>query len=108
MPLSSSSKPIVLEQHQNIAVEPETQNNTVQLLKYPQHCSVKFTGYFNNFEVTEYWILEQGQLSRAFTQNSLDQTQHNFDIKDPMQQNNFNHLLKNFSAKHLQQCLDLK
>ena len=49
---------IVLEQHKNIAVEPETKHNLARLIKQKDNCLIEFTGNFATGKATEYWLFK--------------------------------------------------
>ncbi|WP_257219900.1 hypothetical protein [Acinetobacter sp. YH12239] len=103
---SNHNAPIVLEQHKNITVQPETQHNIARLIKQKDNCLIEFTGNFETGKATEYWFFQGGQLISAHSNLDADveNKQTVFDIQDSVKQANFNALKNHFKAKNLQQC----
>ncbi|EZQ12208.1 hypothetical protein [Acinetobacter sp. Ver3] len=103
---SNPNTPIVLEQHKNIAVEPETQHNIARLIKQNDNCLIEFTGNFETGKATEYWFFQGEQLVSAHSNLDADveEKQTVFDIQDSTKQSNFNALKNHFNAQNLQQC----
>lgn len=103
---TNPNAPNVLEQHKNIAVEPETQHNIARLIKQSNNCLIEFTGNFANGKATEYWLFKNGELLSAFSQVEADTEQQRtvFDIQDPEKLKNFAALKNNFKAKNVEQC----
>lgn len=103
---SNPNAPIVLEQHKNIAVEPETQHNIARLIKQKDNCLIEFTGNFATGKATEYWFFQGEKLISAHSNLDADveNKQTVFDIQDSVKQTNFNALKNHFKAKNLQQC----
>lgn len=103
---SNSNTPIVLEQHKNLSVIPETKHNTARLIKQIDNCVIEFTGNFETGKATEYWIFKGEQLISAYSNINaeLENKQTVFDPQDPSKQQNLAVLKKNFSPAKLQQC----
>lgn len=103
---SNPNAPIVLEQHKNIAVEPETKHNLARLIKQKDNCLIEFTGKFQTGKATEYWIFKGDQLISAFSNVDADveNKQIVFDPKDPAKLENFTALKNHFKASNLKYC----
>lgn len=103
---TNPNAPIVLEQHKNIAVEPETKDNLARLIKQKENCLIEFTGNFATGKATEYWFFQGEKLISAHSNLDADveNKQTVFDIQDSVKQANFNALKNHFKAKNLQQC----
>jgi len=104
--LTNLNAPVLLEQHKNIAVEPETQHNLARLIKQKDNCLIEFTGNFATGKATEYWLFKNDQLISAFTRVDAQVEDQSivFDPKDPEKIKNFNALKNNFKASNLKQC----
>ena len=74
--------PVVLEQHKNISVEPETKHNLARLIKQKDNCLIEFTGNFATGKATEYWLFKNDQLISAFTKVDA-QVEHQSTVFDP-------------------------
>ena len=98
--------PVVLEQHKNISVEPETKHNLARLIKQKDNCLIEFTGNFATGKATEYWIFKNDQLISAFTKvdAQVEDQSTVFDPQDPEKIKNFHALKNNFKASNLKQC----
>ena len=103
---SNPNTPIVLEQHKNIAVEPETKHNLARLIKQKDNCLIEFTGNFATGKATEYWLFKNDQLISAFTKVDAQVEDQGtvFDPQDPEKIKNFHALKNNFKASNLKQC----
>lgn len=103
---TNPNAPIVLEQHKNIAVEPETQHNIARLIKQKDNCLIEFTGNFETGKATEYWFFQGEKLISAHSNLDayVEKKQTVFDIQDSTKQSNFNALKNHFKAQNLQQC----
>ena len=103
---TNPNTPIVLEQHKNIAVEPETKHNLARLIKQKDNCLIEFTGNFATGKATEYWIFKNDQLISAFTKvdAQVEDQSTVFDLQDLEKIKNFNALKNNFKASNLKQC----
>jgi len=98
---------VILEQHQNIQVEPSTQSNQARLIQQQDNCVIEFTGRFGtDQQATEYWIFKDNQLISAYTRvkTKLEKTETVFDINNTVQQENFSVLQKYFKATNLDKC----
>ena len=104
--LTNLNAPVLLEQHNNIAVEPETKHNLARLIKQKDNCLIEFTGNFATGKATEYWIFKNDQLNSAFTKvdAQVEDQSTVFDPQDPEKIKNFNALKNNFKASNLKQC----
>lgn len=98
--------PIVLEQHKNISVEPETKHNLARLIKQKDNCLIEFTGNFASGKATEYWLFKNDQLISAFSnvEADVENKQTVFDPKEAEKQANFATLKKNFKQNNLDKC----
>lgn len=98
--------PIVLEQHKNIAVEPETKHNLARLIKQKNNCVIEFTGNFETGKATEYWLFKGDQVISAFSniQTQVKTKQTVFDPNKAEKIANFQSLIKNFKSSNLEQC----
>lgn len=103
---TNPNTPIVLEQHKNIAVEPETKHNLARLIKQKDNCLIEFTGNFATGKATEYWLFKNDQLISAFTkvEAQVEDQSTVFDLQDLEKIKNFNALKNNFKASNLKQC----
>lgn len=103
---SNPNAPTVLEQHKNIAVEPETKHNMARLIKQKDNCLIEFTGNFATGKATEYWLFKNDQLISAFTKVDAQVEDQGtvFDPQDPEKIKNFHALKNNFKASNLKQC----
>ncbi|MBP5993165.1 MAG: hypothetical protein KA518_04425 [Acinetobacter sp.] len=103
---SNPNAPTVLEQHKNIAVEPETKHNMARLIKQKDNCLIEFTGNFATGKATEYWLFKNDQLISAFTKvdAQVEDQSTVFDPQDPEKIKNFHALKNNFKASNLKQC----
>ena len=103
---SNPNAPTVLEQHKNIAVEPETKHNLARLIKQKDNCLIEFTGNFATGKATEYWLFKNDQLISAFTkvEAQVEDQSTVFDPQDPEKIKNFHALKNNFKASNLKQC----
>ena len=103
---SNPNAPTVLEQHKNIAVEPETKHNMARLIKQKDNCLIEFTGNFATGKATEYWLFKNDQLISAFTRvdAQVEDQSTVFDPQDPEKIKNFHALKNNFKASNLKQC----
>ena len=104
--LTNLNAPVLLEQHNNIAVEPETKHNLARLIKQKDNCRIEFTGNFATGKATEYWLFKNDQLISAFTKvdAQVEDQSTVFDPQDPEKIKNFNALKNNFKASNLKQC----
>lgn len=104
--LTNLNAPVLLEQHNNIAVEPETKHNLARLIKQKDNCLIEFTGNFATGKATEYWLFKNDQLISAFTKvdAQVEDQSTVFDPQDPEKIKNFNALKNNFKASNLKQC----
>ena len=103
---TSPNSPVVLEQHKNISVVPETKHNLARLIKQKDNCLIEFTGNFATGKATEYWIFKNDQLNSAFTKvdAQVEDQSTVFDLQDLEKIKNFNALKNNFKASNLKQC----
>ena len=103
---SNPNATIVLEQHKNIAVEPETKDNLARLIKQKDNCLIEFTGNFATGKATEYWLFKNNQLISAFSRidAQVEDQSTVFDPQDPIKVQNFNALKNNFKAANLKHC----
>lgn len=103
---TNPNAPIVLEQHKNISVEPETKHNLARLIKQKDNCLIEFTGNFETGKATEYWIFKGDQLISAFSniQTQVETKQTVFDPNKAEKIVNFQTLIKNFQSSNLEQC----
>ena len=103
---TNPNAPVVLEQHKNIAVEPETMHNLARLIKQKDNCLIEFTGNFATGKATEYWLFKNDQLISAFTKvdAQVEDQSTVFDPQDPEKIKNFHALKNNFKASNLKQC----
>ena len=104
--LTNLNAPVLLEQHNNIAVEPETKHNLARLIKQKDNCLIEFTGNFATGKATEYWLFKNDQLISAFTKvdAQVEDQSTVFDPQDPEKIKNFHALKNNFKASNLKQC----
>lgn len=105
-PPINPNAPVVLEQHKNIAVEPETKHNLARLIKQKDNCLIEFTGNFETGKATEYWLFKDNQLISAFSNIDADveDKQIIFDLNNAQKQANFLALKQNFKQKNLAKC----
>ena len=103
---TNPNTPIVLEQHKNIAVEPETKHNLARLIKQKDNCLIEFTGNFATGKATEYWLFKNDQLISAFSNVNaeVENKQTVFDPTDAEKLKNFALLKKNFKNSNLDKC----
>ena len=106
LPSGEPATAFVIEKHKNIDATPETKHNLARLIKQSNNCVIDFAGNFETGKATEYWIFKGQNLISAYSnvesENGVQQVV--FDLNDPVKQENFASLKKNFSAKKLAQC----
>ena len=103
---TNPNTPIILEQHKNISVQPETKHNLARLIKQTDNCLIEFTGNFESGKATEYWLFKNDQLISAFSnvEADVENKQTVFDPKEAEKQANFATLKKNFKQNNLDKC----
>lgn len=97
----------VLEKVENLDVYPETNSNSAQLVKFPNHCIIEFAASMDAGLANEKWQFKGNQLMSAtstiIAENGTS-TGEVFDLYDPIKQDNFLALKSHFKKQNIAAC----
>lgn len=97
----------VLEKVENLEVYPETNSNSAQLVKFPNHCIIEFAATMDAGLANEKWQFKGNQLMSAtstiIAENGTS-TGEAFDLYDPVKQDNFLALKSHFKKQNMAAC----